>query len=64
MKISYEKDEHEVTKLSYKQMFKLSAKLIKKNDSIKKRKIDLKHYHEFLGKSNERLSTKFIILKT
>lgn len=35
LKLFYEEDDHEVTMLSYKNMFKISEKLIKENDDIK-----------------------------
>lgn len=55
MKASHEEDEREVTKLSYKKFFKLSAKLIEENDNFKEHNIDLRYYLEFLEKSNETL---------
>lgn len=44
----YEEDDYEVTKLCYKQLFKISAKLIEENDKIKKYNLNLKEYLEFL----------------
>lgn len=55
MKPSHEKDDHEVTKLSYNKLFKLSAKSIEENDNIKKHNLDFKDYLEFLEKSNKML---------
>lgn len=52
LKICHEEDDHEVTKLSYKQLFKLSSKLIEKNDKIKKYNLYLKDYLKFVEKSN------------
>lgn len=36
LKASYEEDDHELTKLSYEQLFKLNTKLIQVNDKINK----------------------------
>lgn len=44
LKASYEKDDYEVTKSSYKRLFKISAKLVEENDRIKKRNLDLKQH--------------------
>lgn len=55
MKVSYEDDNHELTKLSYKKLFKLSIELIKENDDIKNRNLDLKNHLEFLEKITEML---------
>lgn len=36
LKTSHEENDYEVTKSSYKQLFKTSAKLIEENDKVKK----------------------------
>lgn len=64
LKSSDKEDDHEVTKLSYKQLFKLSVKLIKENDNIKKRNLDLKDCLEFSEKkSNETLMFKTVNIR-
>lgn len=55
LKVSHIEDDCEVTKLSYKQLFKLNAKLIKEHDKIEKGNVDLKDYIKFLENSNETL---------
>lgn len=55
LKVLHEKDDHEVTKLSYKMLFKLSDNLIEENDKIKKCNLDLKDYLEFLEDIKETL---------
>ena len=55
MKTSHEEDYRKVTKLWYKQLFKLITKLIEENDKIKKCNLNLKDYIGFLKKSNETL---------
>lgn len=55
MKVSHREDDHEVTKISYKKVFKLSDKFIKENDKIKNLNLYLKDYLEFLEKSNATL---------
>lgn len=58
LKFSHKEDDCEVTKLLYKKLFKLNAKLIKEHDKIEKCNVDLKDYIEFLEKSNEMLKYK------
>lgn len=63
LKVSHEEDDPEVTMLSYKKLFKLSAKLIQENDNIKNHKLDLKDYIEFLEKSNDMIKHKIFNIK-
>lgn len=60
LKVSHKEDEHEVTNLSYKQLFKL----IKERDMIEKHNIDLKDYIDFLENSNVTLRYEMDTLKS
>ena len=63
MKVSNEEDNFEVTTLSYKQLFKLSAKLIEEHDKIEKSNLDPKDYIEFLEHINETIWYEMPILR-
>lgn len=53
LKASYEEDDVEVTKPSYKQLFRISAKLVKENDKLRKYNLNLKEYLWSIEESNK-----------
>lgn len=62
-KVADEKDDDKVTSLTYKQIIKLSIKLGKKNEKLKRSNVELKDYIEFLENSCKFLGKNQLMLE-
>lgn len=63
LKESYEEDDCKVTKPSYKELFKISVKLVEENDRIKKHNLDLKESVKFLEERKKSLKLEITNLR-